>query len=143
VDAVPYDTAQLKAIHDYVDNGGILLIDACGASPGFLSSMLLNFLPHAFPQSQPQDMPADHPVLAGTGAGMTPVSLRLRPYRSELDGSTQQPIQFFTLGKGMVIFSPVDLTTGFLSTNTWGINGYEPSTVYDLVRNILLCSLEK
>jgi hypothetical protein len=139
---VAFDAVQLQAIHDYVDGGGILLIDACGASPAFLRSMLLDFLPHAFPKSRATDMPRDNPILAGTGAGMTPVSLRVRPYRVELDGTSQQPIQFFTLGKGMVIFSPIDLSTGLLGTNTWGINGYEPAAAYDLVRNVLLNSLE-
>jgi hypothetical protein len=139
---VPFDTMQMQAIHNYVENGGILLIDACGASPVFLKSMLLDFLPHTFPKSRAVDMPRDNPILAGTGAGMTPVSLRLRPYRIELDGASQQPIQYFTLGKGMVIFSPIDLSTGFLGTSTWGINGYEPTTVYSLTRNILLHALE-
>jgi hypothetical protein len=143
VGAVPYDTMQLKAIHDYVSNGGILLIDPCGASPVFLKSMLLDFAPHAFPKSLFQDMQSDNPILAGKGAGMTPVTLKLRPYRTELDGTTRQPIEYFNLGSGMVIFSTVDLTTGMLGTNTWGVNGYEPATVYDIMRNALLYSLEK
>jgi hypothetical protein len=141
--AVSYDTTQLKAIHDYVDNGGILLIDPCGASPAFLKSMLVDFLPHAFPRSLAMDMKADNPILDGKGAGMSRVTLKLRPYRTELDGATQQPIQFFNLGKGMVIFSTVDLTTGLLGTNTWGVNGYDPTAVYDLIRNTLLYSFEK
>jgi hypothetical protein len=139
---VPYNGLQWKALHDYVNKGGILLVDATNASPAFMKSMLLDFWPHAFPQSQPRDMPLDDPILRGTAPGMTPVNLRLRPYRTEQDGTTTAPLQSFTLGKGTVLFSPIDLTTGFLGTNTWGVNGYEPDTVYNLVRNVLLQALE-
>jgi hypothetical protein len=89
------------------------------------------------------DMRADNPILAGKGPGMSPVTLKLRPYRTETDGTTTQPIQFFNLGKGTVILSPIDLTTGMLGTNTWGINGYDPATVYELLRNTMLYTLEK
>ena len=135
--------AEIKSVRDYVDNGGILLIDACGASADFNQSMQLDFFPHAFPKSLFADMPKDDPILAGTGDGMIPVNLRLRPYRSEIDGTTTQPIQYFTQGKGMVIFSPIDLSTAMLGTNTWAINGYQPETAYNLIHNVLLSALER
>ena len=141
--AVRYDTGQLKAIQNYVDNGGTLIIDACGASPAFMKSMLLDFLPHAFPKTFLGRMQDDNPILAGTGAGMTPVNLKLRPCRAETDGVLTQPIQYMTEGKGMVILSSVDITTGLLGTNTWPVNGYTPETSCDLVRNIILYALEK
>jgi hypothetical protein len=137
------NSADLKALHDYVDNGGTLLIDACGGSAEFDKSMVLDFLPHAFPQSHVADMRPDNPILAGTGAGLSPLTLRLRPWRNELDGATTEPLQYFTQGKGMVIFSPVDLSTALLGTNTWPVNGYAPDTAYALMHNLLLSILEK
>ena len=141
--AIHFTSAQLKNIHDYVNNGGTLLIDACGGSPEFMKSMLLDFLPHAFPKSPPKDVPANNLMLLGSGEGMTPVNLHLRPYRTELDGAMTQPLQYFTVGKGMVILSTVDITTGLLGTDTWPVNGYEPQVAFDLVRNVLLSVLEK
>ena len=141
--AIHYDPPQLQALQAYVENGGILIIDACGGSKTFTDSLFLDLLPHAFPKSSFADLPNDHPILAGTGRGMTPVNLKLRAYRSETDGVTTQPVQFITLGKGMVFLSTVDLTTALLGTNTWGVNGYTPETAFDLVRNIVLFALEK
>jgi hypothetical protein len=140
---VHFNTGELKAIHDYVDGGGTLLIDACGGSSEFLKSMVGDVLPHAFPRSLLADIQGDNPILAGSGAGMTPVTLKLRPWREEVDGTTTQPLQYLTQGKGMVIFSTVDLSTGLLGTNTWPVNGYQPDTAYDLVRNVLLEILER
>ena len=37
-----------------------------------------------------------------------------------------------------VLFSPWDIASGFLGTNTWGILGYAPATSQALGRNILL-----
>jgi hypothetical protein len=141
--AVRYDTAQLKQIETYVHNGGILLIDACGGSPAFSQGIFVDFLPHAFPKTMTGDLHADDPILAGKGDGMTPVSLKLRPWRAESDGTTTQPLQVLREGTGMVILSGADITTGLLGTNTWPVNGYTPQTCYDLVRNIVLSALER
>jgi len=40
-------------------------------------------------------------------------------------------------GKGVVIFSPLDLTTGLLGANTYGILGYQPAFAQDFVRNVV------
>jgi hypothetical protein len=142
-DEVHFTSAQLLKMHDYVNAGGTLLIDACGGSSAFTKSMLVDVLPHAFPQNTLSTMKSDHPIIAGSGDGMTPLTLRLRPYQSETTGSTTAPVQFFNLGKGIVIFSPVDVTTALLGTNTWPINGYEPDAAFDLLNNIFLFALEK
>ncbi len=136
-------TDELKAVHDYVAAGGTLLIDPAGGSPEFVKSILLDFLPHAFPDQTPGDLKPSHPILAGTNEGMKPVTPRLRPYRGEVDGMTTTPIEYFSVGKGLVLFSQVDLTTALLGTHTWPINGYDAESAYGLVRNILLFTLER
>jgi hypothetical protein len=141
--AMHFTPGELTKIRDYVTAGGILLIDPCGGSPAFLKSTFVDFLPHAFPAQTPQDMQPSNPILAGTGEGMSPVNLRLRPYRSELDGMTTIPIEYFTEGKGAVLLSQVDLTTALLGTDTWPINGYTPAASCDLLRNVMLLALEK
>jgi hypothetical protein len=140
---IHFSPAEFKAIHDYVNNGGTLLIDAFGGSTEFRNSMVSDFLPHAFPRTVMAGMPSSDPLLRGTGPGMSKVALRMSPWREEFDGTTTLPLQYLTEGKGLVIYSTVDVTTGLLGINTWGINGYEPETAYNLVRNVLLSILEK
>ena len=137
------DAGDLKAIHDYVDNGGTLLIDACGGSIPFRNSIVTDFLPHAFSKTLMAGMPIDDPILDGKAPGMSKVALKLSPWRTESDGTTTQPLEYLTEGKGIVIFCTVDLTTALLGTNTWGINGYEPECAYGLVQNVLLSILER
>jgi hypothetical protein len=134
---------QLKQIHDYVSAGGTLLIDPCGGSPAFLKSILVDFLPGAFPHQLPRDMDPFDPILAGTGEGMTPANLHLRPGQGELGGMTTAPLEYFTEGKGIVLLSRVDITTALLGTDTWPINGYAPEAAFDLVRNVVLFTLER
>ncbi|MCL5769914.1 MAG: hypothetical protein M1588_01155 [Planctomycetes bacterium] len=38
----------------------------------------------------------------------------------------------------MILFSPWDITSGLLGTNTWGIAGYTPASAQKLARDILL-----
>jgi hypothetical protein len=141
--SVHFTADELKGIHDYVNNGGTLLIDACGGSADFEKSVVSELLPRAFPQSLLSAFPADNPILTGSGAGMSRLTLKLRPYRAEIDGATTEPLQYLSLGKGQVILSPVDISTGLLGTNIWPVNGYEPDAAYAVVRNVLLAILEK
>ena len=39
------------------------------------------------------------------------------------------------LGKGRVIFTPLDVTSGLIGTNTWGILGYTPEYAEAMVTN--------
>ena len=41
-----------------------------------------------------------------------------------------------------MIFSPLDLTSGLLGTNTWGIIGYAPDYAQSLLQNIILWTLD-
>jgi hypothetical protein len=42
------------------------------------------------------------------------------------------------LGKGCIVFSPLDLTTGLLATNTRGILGYAPPSCETFLRNLVV-----
>jgi len=42
-----------------------------------------------------------------------------------------------------VIYSPMDITSGFLDTQTCGINGYAPDTAQNLARDILIYAASK
>jgi hypothetical protein len=44
------------------------------------------------------------------------------------------------LGHGSAIVTDLDITTGLLGTNTWGILGYRPEYATSLVKNWILYS---
>jgi hypothetical protein len=44
----------------------------------------------------------------------------------------------YSLGKGRVIYSSLDLTSGLLGTNTWSILGYKPAYAQSFVKNVML-----
>jgi hypothetical protein len=130
--------AEIAALRRYVEDGGVLLIDACGGSSDFDQSMQAT-LRQAFPQAQLRALPVDHPVLSGKGnlMDMLPKS-QFRPNTHGAD----LPVQILSSGKGHVIYSTLDLTSGLLGTNTWGIRGYQPAYAQSFIRNVVLWAAE-
>ncbi len=135
--------ADESALRAYVAAGGVLVVDAAGGSADFNQSVHADVLPRAFPHDPPQPLPPDDPVHAGTGEGMTPLTDRLRPGAAERTGMTTAPLQLITFGRGRVLVSAVDLTTGLLGTATWPVVGYVPDDAYAVARNALLFALER
>jgi ribosomal protein S27E len=134
---------QLDAIHKFVSDGGVLLIDPCGGSSTFTADTDTILLPQAFPGVMPGELPFTNPIRAGTGAGMQKLAMHLRPSRAEINGIHTLPVQMLTVGKGAVVICPVDITTGLLGTNTWPVNGYDPDSAYDIAKNVLLFTVER
>jgi hypothetical protein len=138
--AVTLTPAQVKALHDYVAAGGVLLIDACGGSQKCAASLRAALFPAA--DAQPAPLKLDHPLLAGRGPGMTPLlKQQVRPFVFKALGSKFPPIAALNVGKGAVIFSDLDLTSGLLGTNTLGIVGYDPAYAHAFVRNTILWTI--
>jgi hypothetical protein len=42
------------------------------------------------------------------------------------------------LGKGRVIFTSLDVTSGLLGTNSWGVTGYLPEYSEALMQNVVM-----
>ena len=128
-----FTDADAKAIHAYVDGGGLLLIDACGGSPAFLDSAN-KLLAKAFPGVAIADLPADHPLYKGLGKAGAP-GPRLRPsYATKMKSP---PLRILSSGHGAVILSTVDLSTGLLNTNTYSVYGYAPESCQKIVENAI------
>ena len=84
----------------------------------------------------------DHALLAGRGAGMTPLlKPQVRPYVFKAIGSKVPQIGALNVGKGAVLISDLDLTSGLLGTNTLGIIGYDPPYSHAFVRNSILWTI--
>ena len=73
---------------------------------------------------------------------MTPLlKQQVRPFVFKAIGSKIPPVHVLDVGKGAVLISDLDLTSGLLGTNTLGIVGYDPAYAHALVRNSILWTL--
>lgn len=140
--AVSLNDEELGALGRYVNAGGVLLIDACGGQSAFADSVQASLLSKAFPSLPPIPLQPGDPLLHASAEGMADLDrVRLRPFAIMKLGDDQPPaayaIHVIHSGKGMVVYSPLDLTTGLLGANTWGVLGYEPGFARAFVRNLL------
>ena len=135
-----FTEAEIAAAKLFVEAGGTLLIDPCGGSPAFAESVREALLDRAFAGSKPA--PIDPSLLKGNNNGDKLV-LKPRPFVTEAMPNAAAEIKLLKVGSGTVIVSPLDLTSGLLGTNTWGVAGYEPEAAAQFVRNVLLQAGER
>ena len=141
--AVDWKADQIKAIHDYVGGGGLLVIDAAGGSVPFVQSARDGLVGKAFEDEPLANMKSNDSLLTATYPGMTPVRLRLRAYLSEKLGQPSEPLQQLSAGRGRIVFSDYDLTTALLGTATYAIDGYTPQSATSLLDNVALFAIER
>jgi hypothetical protein len=136
--------AELTTLRTYVESGGTLIVEAVGgADSAFSDSLQSTILPRAFPTAKFAPLPKEHPMLHATFKGMEDVyAPKLRQYAVQKLGQTTPPIRFAQVGKGRVIYLPLDTTSGLLGSNTWPILGYDAAEAQALMKNILLWCTE-
>jgi hypothetical protein len=130
---------DIAHIAKYVNDGGVLLIDPCGRGDAFADSAR-DMLAKAFPDAALGPMPLSHPALAKTtDTGMLDLANpKLLPFaRLKFSREDARP-QILTSGKGSVIYLPLDMTSGLLDSNTWGVAGYDPDYAQQLAKNLIL-----
>jgi hypothetical protein len=131
--------AEAAMLRRYVNEGGVLLVDACGGAWPFGQSMSNAVLPKVFVDAKMSIVAPEHPLLAGNGEGMDNIAKpQLRAYTEQKLGKAAGRIEMYTLGKGRVIYSSIDLTSGLLGTNTWSVIGHKPAYAQSFVKNVLL-----
>ena len=133
-----FTPAECQAAKSYVQSGGILLIDACGGSAAFNKSIQTTLLPAAFPDAVFHDITAAHPLLVPSRPGANDLSRSLLRSYANQNGGKDMPLRVLPYGKGWVLYSPLDITTGLLGTQAWGILGYDPAYAQSLMKNAVL-----
>lgn len=128
-----FTDAEVKAVRDYVNGGGVLLIDACGGSTAFADSAR-DLVRRAFPGSTPAIVGAGHPLMGHGQAWMSDIPEVL----TRGDTSKSAGLTSINAGKGMVLLTDLDLSTGLLGTTVSGVKGYEPMVAEKLVRNAVI-----
>lgn len=143
--AVGYNVtaSEAAAVKKYVEAGGVLLIDVTGGTGAFDQTMRLSLMSAAFPGNDSIIVRASHPLLRAGPSGMEDLShIRFRPYTLEKLGSGNDSLELFKAGKGHILFTRLDLTSGLLNTSTWGIIGYEPGYAQNLLKNAIFWALD-
>lgn len=130
--------AQVVSLRSYVQNGGVLIIDPCGVPGDFFTNIRDDLLPHLFFDAKLDAVDVSHPLLTASGDGMTDVSNpQVRQFVRAQDITSWMPLMLHS-GKGHVILMPLDMITGLLGCDAWGIAGYKPEYSLALLRNIVL-----
>jgi hypothetical protein len=132
-----FTDAEVKVLRDYVLKGGVLLIDACGGSRAFADSVRTGLLARAFPGTSPRLVGTSDPILGHDQAWMDEIEKVL----TRGDTSQSRGLQTITAGKGAVVFTDLDVSTGLLGTTTSGVSGYEPSVAEKLVHNLIVWAI--
>jgi hypothetical protein len=139
-DAIKLDGKAAAALKTFIENGGLIIIDAAGGSSAFGQSieqvLQSNFPDDAASLSEP--LPADHPIYTRAG---TKLEIAYRPFAQRtLTGDMKAGRIRGMTHKGhlAILYSPEDLSVGLVGQPVDAIRGYTPATATQLMTNILL-----
>ncbi|HEX2971065.1 MAG TPA: hypothetical protein VHP11_01960 [Tepidisphaeraceae bacterium] len=67
---------------------------------------------------------------------------QVRTIAEQKMGRSAGTLRTLSFGKGRVVFSQLDITTGLLGTNTWGVVGYQSGYAQSLLKNLILWTVD-
>jgi hypothetical protein len=120
---------QIAALKRFIEAGGWLLIDDCGGSGDFAGCIQTQWLPK-LSNEKFNEIADDDPLWAGAAP-------KYREDTIQRLGNSYKPLTL-ALGKGRIIYSPIDITTGLLGANTCGILGYKPASAISFAKDVVL-----
>jgi hypothetical protein len=152
--AVHLSDAALAAIERFVKAGGVLFIDDCGSDGSFAASIHDTLLAAVAPAPALSPMYLDDPILQGAdvdpanpesaNSGMLDATRpRLRQFALAKYGSAPNRFQVARIGHGTIVFCDIDLTSGLLGTDTWGIYGYTAAYAERFMNNLVLWTMHE
>jgi hypothetical protein len=147
-DPASFGDAQCRALRNFVQNGGLLIIDNAGgtgnsAGGGFATSIEAQ-LSQIFGTDHANELrdilPASDPFFSAPPALLT---AGYRQYARQTVGRTTQPrLRGLHINNRLaVIFSPEDLSTALVGEPVDGIIGYDPPTATLIMRKLILSAL--
>jgi hypothetical protein len=132
-DAHQFAPTEINAMRNFVQQGGVLLIDSCGGMPGFASTQT-ELLAALSPGATPTLISPTHPLLNGNGPCMDKLPRAL----SRIPGPDLVAPEIISLGRGHIIITPLDITNALLDCRALGMSGYSARYALPFVKNILL-----
>ena len=136
---VNFSKAQIADLRNYIASGGMLFADAVGGKPAFTDS-IIRLMAAMYPGTSLQALPANCSIYTGKiPGGINTIKVKYR--RNAVAGYAKTKPDLLGVkrsGRWVLIYSPDDITSGLLGTNTWGIKGYMPKSAQALARNIIV-----
>jgi hypothetical protein len=135
-----FTAAERDELKAFVAAGGTLLVDAAGGS-GVFAVAVENELRSIWPDAKLEALPRDHALYAAGGAKLTEFGWR-NYARTKVGGLSGPRIKALTVNnRPAVIYSPDDLSTGWMAAPFDGIVGYDPKTATEIgVRMVLFAA---
>lgn len=134
-----FTATQIAALRKYLNGGGMLFTDAAGGHEPFTTAFTALAM-KLYPKTPMQHLPTTCSIYAGSMPGGTPAT-RVAYRRFYLDANgTKHTAEFLGIkraGRWVLVFSPDDVTSGLLGTDTWGISGYTPKSAVALATNVI------
>jgi hypothetical protein len=133
---VEFSDSQLQAIKQYVDKGGLLMIDAAGGSPEFAASAEAAVKKM---YDQPiRKLSSECALFKVSGNEIDKVSYR-RKAKMERGLTNTPELRGLEIGGRLaIVFSPEDITGGLLGIPMHDCAGYSPDSSYEIMRNTVL-----
>jgi Domain of unknown function (DUF4159) len=132
--------AERDELKHFVQNGGMLIIDAAGGSSEFATSAEAE-LAAIFPDAAKQlgdPLPASDPLFNLAGLKIT--KFDYRPYARQMIGTVTGPrVKAIAVDHHLAVYySREDLSAGLVGEPMDGIIGYDPATATAIVRNMVM-----
>ncbi|MBI5722910.1 MAG: DUF4159 domain-containing protein [Planctomycetes bacterium] len=126
-----------EALKSWVEGGGLLVMDAAGAAKGFADSAK-DLIGELWGADSLLPLPLDSPVYQLKDMTIDKVKYR-RATRARISGIKDPRLQAVLAGdRPKVLLSTEDLTGGLIGYSVIGMDGYEPSSAFELMRNICI-----
>ena len=137
---------QITNLRSYLLHGGMLFADAGGGKPAFTNA-IVNLATALFPHAILNNIPLNSSLYVGSfpeGQKAQDVGYRkFYNYQHTHHHKHPRMLGIRVGGRWVVVYSPQDITSGLLGTNTWGISGYTPASAQALARNVLCYAIHQ
>lgn len=137
-------SSEQKALKDYIEAGGLVLIDAAAGDQDFATSagQLVDDL---YPDKG-ELLAISHPIVQGGPGGTKPLG-KLRPTRwgsSRLRGRDAPPMSAVVVDNRVgLLYAPFDLTASMDGHFIYGMHGYKRESALDIMTNLLVWRFEQ
>ena len=146
MDKFTFSTEFTADLSKYISAGGILVVDATGGSSDFAESAMnlcsqMLTAPGASAGASRHITPED-PLVTPVSWGTIPAIETRASVGGRPQGTNLAP-QVFPLGKGFIIYTDRDLTTGLMGANVWNMHGYTVGWSRALTKNLILAAIDR
>jgi hypothetical protein len=139
-------TDTVTALARYVSSGGVLLIDATGGNAVFAESAraLIDQMLAIDPASsgQPRRVGLQEPLVTPVSWPATP-AVEVRPSVGGRPENVDPAPEVLPLGRGFILYTDRDLTTGLMGANVWNMHGYTVNWSRAMVKNLILATIDR